>query len=121
MGNRSMEEMYEAQKAANKALLWIIRILGILLIIAALRQMFSILVTILKVLPPLAKVGELGINLVTAVVGFIWSLLVILVAWVIYRPLVAVPLAVAICLLVAFLISKSKKAAEAAAPAAQEN
>lgn len=128
MGNRSMEEMYEAQKAANKFMLWLIRILGIILIIAALRAMFSILVTILKVLPPLAKVGELGINLVTAVVGFIWALLVILVAWVVWRPVLAIVLAVVICLLVAFLITKSKKAPEPApeapvapaAPAAPE-
>ena len=122
MGNRSMEEMYEAQKAANKALLWIIRILGILLIIAALRQMFSILVTILKVLPPLAKVGELGINLVTAIVGFVWALLVIIIAWMLWRPALAIALAVVVCLLVAFLITKSKKAPEPApeAPAAPE-
>ena len=122
MGNRSMEEMYEAQKAANKALLWIIRILGILLIIAALRQMFSILVTILKVLPPLAKVGELGINLVTAIVGFVWALIVIILAWMLWRPALAIALAVVVCLLVAFLITKSKKAPEPApeAPAAPE-
>ena len=122
MGNRSMEEMYEAQKAANKALLWIIRILGILLIIAALRQMFSILVTSLKVLPPLAKVGELGINLVTAIVGFVWALLVIIIAWMLWRPALAIALAVVVCLLVAFLITKSKKAPEPApeAPAAPE-
>ena len=123
MGNLSQAQMIESAKSSNKMLLWVFRILGIMLVIAALRMMFSIVVSILKVLPPLAKVGELGINLVTAVVGFIWSLLVILVAWVIYRPLVAVPLAVAICLLVAFLISKSKKvpdAAPAPAPAVPE-
>ena len=106
--------MFESEQAANKMLLWVIRILGILLVIAALRMMFSILVTVLKVLPPLAKVGELGVNLVTFIVGLVWSLIIILIAWVVWRPVLAVALAVDICLLVAFLISKSKKAAEAA-------
>ena len=121
MGNRDKEDMVESAKSANKAMLWLLRILGIILVIAALRMMFSILVTILKVLPPLAKVGELGVNLVTAVVGFIWSLLVILIAWVAVRPFVAIPLAVAIAALIFFLIKKSKAAPEpapAAAPAA---
>ena len=121
MGVHSMESMFETQKAANRAILWLLRILGIVLVIAALRMVFNILVTLLKVLPPLAKVGELGINLVTAVVGFIWSLLVILIAWVVYRPVLAIVLAVVIVALVVFLIRKSKAAPEpapAAAPAA---
>ena len=123
MGVHSMESMFESEKAANKAILWLLRIVGIMLVIAALRMVFNILVTLLKVLPPLAKVGELGVNLVTAVVGFIWSLLVILLAWVVYRPVLAIVLAAVIVALVVFLIRKSKAAPEpapaaAAAPAA---
>ena len=93
MGEHSQESMFESEKAANKMWMWILRIIGIILVVAALRMTFSILVTILKVLPPLAKVAELGVNLVTGVVGFVWALLVILVAWVAYRPLLAVALA----------------------------
>ncbi len=120
MGNHSMESMFESEKAANKTILWILRILGIMLVIAALRMMFSILVTILKVLPPLAKVGELGVNLVTFIVGLVWSLIIILIAWVVYRPLLAIALALVVAALVWYLVTKSKKAA-AAAPAPQEN
>ena len=119
MGNHSMESMFESEKASNKMLLWVIRILGIFLIITALRMMFSIVVAVLKILPPLARVGEVGINIVTFVVGLVWSLIIILVAWVMWRPLLAIGLAVVIALLVAYLISRSKKAAEAA-PAAPE-
>ena len=117
MGEHSQESMFESEKAANKMWMWILRIIGIILVVAALRMTFSILVTILKVLPPLAKVGELGVNLVTGVVGFVWALLVILIAWVAYRPFLAVALALVIAALVYFLVSKSKKA-EAQAPAA---
>ena len=86
--------------------------------------MFSILVTILKVLPFLANVASLGVNLVTGVVGFIWALLVIMIAWVAYRPVLAIALAVVIAALIYFLVSKSKKApaaADAAAPAGQQS
>ena len=120
MGEHSQESMFESEKAANKAILWIVRILGIILAIVALRMTFSILVTILKVLPFLANIASLGVNLVTGIVGFIWSLLVIMIAWVAYRPLLAVALALVIAALVYFLISKSKKA-PAAAPAVQES
>ena len=120
MGEHSQESMFESEKAANKAILWIVRILGIILAIVALRMTFSILVTILKVLPFLANIASLGVNLVTGIVGFIWSLLVIMIAWVAYRPLLAVALALVIAALFYFLISKSKKA-PAAAPAVQES
>lgn len=121
MGDCSEEEMIESAKSANKMWLWVIRILGILLVIAALRMMFSILVTILKVLPFLANVAALGVNLVTGVVGFIWALIVIMIAWVAYRPLLAVALAVVIAALIYFLISKSKKAPAAEPAAAPES
>ena len=110
MGNHSMESMFESEKAANKMLLWFIRILCIFLVIAALRMMFSILVTLLKVLPPLAKVGEVGVNLVTFIVGLIWSLIVIVIAWVFWRPVLAIGLVAVIAALIYFLVSKSKKA-----------
>ncbi|MBQ9659665.1 MAG: TMEM43 family protein [Bacteroidales bacterium] len=123
MGVHSMDEMYESQRVANKFLSWIFRILGLLLVIAALRSMFSIVVAILKVLPFLGNVAQVGVNLVTGIVGTIWTLLVILVAWVVWRPALAIVLAVAICLLVGFLIYKSKTApapAPETAPAAPQ-
>lgn len=124
MGEHSQEEMFESEKASNKFILWLVRILGIILMISALRMMFDILVAILKVLPFLGNIAQVGVNLVTGVVGFILSLVVIMIAWVAYRPLLAVVLALVIVALVCFLISKSKKApaaADAAAPAGQQS
>jgi hypothetical protein len=119
MGEHSQESMFESEKAANKMILWLLRILGVILVIAGLRSMFSILVTLLKVLPFLANIASVGVNLVTGIVGFIWSLLVIMIAWVAYRPVLAIALAVVIAGLIYLLISKSKKApAEVPAAAA---
>ncbi len=123
MGEHSQEEMFESEKASNKFILWLVRILGIILMISALRMMFDILVAILKVLPFLGNIAQVGVNLVTGVVGFILSLVVIMIAWVAYRPLLAIVLALVIVALVCFLISKSKKAPAAAdaAPAGQQS
>lgn len=124
MGSHSMESMFESEKAANKAILWVLRILGILLVISGLRSIFSLLVTLFKVLPPLAKIADLGVKLVTGVLGFVWSLIVILIAWIAYRPVLAISLLVVAGALVFWLIKKSKNApapaAEPAAPAVAE-
>ena len=109
MGNRSMQDMFETEKQANKTWLWILRIIGILLVIAGFRNIFSILVTLFKVLPPLASVANLGVNIVTGVLGVVWSLIVILIAWVRFRPVLAISLLVVAVALVVWLITKSKK------------
>jgi len=110
-GVRSMDEMFQSEHQANNIWLWVFRILGVILVISGFKGIFDILVTLLKVLPPLAAVGSLGVNLVCNIVGFIWSLVVILIAWIAYRPVVAVILLAVILALVVFLVRKSKGAA----------
>ena len=120
MGSHSMDSMFESEKAANKAILWVIRILGLLLVVSAFRSIFSLLVTLFKVLPPLAKIADLGVKLVTGVLGFVWTLIVILVAWIAYRPVLAIALLVVAGGLVFWLVKKSRNAPASAAPVAAE-
>ncbi|MCQ2142336.1 MAG: TMEM43 family protein, partial [Bacteroidales bacterium] len=110
MGTKTMEEMFEAKQQANKAMLWIFRILGIIICCAGFYNIFGFLVTILKVIPFLAKVANLGVKLVTNVLGCVWSLVVILIAWFRFRPLLSIGLLVVAAALVAFLVMKSKNA-----------
>lgn len=118
-GTRSMDEMFQSEHQTNKIWLWVFRIVGILLVIGGLKGIFNILVTLLKVLPFLAKIGNLGVGLVCNVVGFIWSLIVILIAWIAYRPIVAIVLLAVVVALVVFLVRKSKNA-KAVGPAKTE-
>lgn len=118
MGNHSMESMFESEKQANKTLLWVLRILGIILVIAGNRGIFNIITTLLKVLPPLAKVASLGVGLVSFVIGFVWSLIIIIIGWIAYRPALGISLLVLVVALIVFLCMKSKKAPEVAAPEA---
>lgn len=115
MGSHSMENMFESENKANTSKLWILRILGIILVITGFRGIFGIITTLLKVLPPLAKIGDVAVGLVTGVLGIIWSLIIILIGWIAYRPAISITLLVVAVALVAFLVMKSKKSEPAQA------
>lgn len=89
-GKKSMEDMFEQQKANNNFWLWLCRLLGVLLVCGGLKGIFDILSTLLKVVPFLANIVNWGVGLVCNVVGIVWSLLVIAIAWLFYRPFLAV-------------------------------
>jgi hypothetical protein len=80
--------------------LWMLRILGIMLVIAGLKGIFGFLETILKVVPFIANIFGWGVGVVCTVVGVVWSLIVIALAWLFYRPL----LGIALLALAGFLI-----------------
>lgn len=114
MGSHSAENIIEDQKSSNSTWTWIKRLIGILLMIAGFRNIFSILVTILKVLPPLASIADVGVGIVTGALGLSLSLIIILIAWISARPVLAIILLVVAVALVVFLMSKSKKKAQEA-------
>ena len=95
MGTVSAENMFAGAHSANSLWTWIFRILGTILAIAGLKSMFSILPTLCKVLPFLGNIVGAGVGLVCSVGGLAWSLIVISVAWLAYRPLIGVPLLLA--------------------------
>jgi len=94
MGKRDAEEILESEHAANSMWLWILRLVGIMLVISGLKGIFGILETLLKVVPFLANIFGWGVGVVCTVVGIVWSLIVIALAWLFYRPLIGVSLLV---------------------------
>ena len=133
MGKKSGDEIIEAEKEANNMWTWALRIIGILMVIGGLKGLFGFVETILKVVPFIAGIFGWGIGLVCTVVGVVWSLIVIAIAWLFYRPLLGISLLV----LAGFLIwvfafkgkdklkelaakAKEKSAKPAAAPAPVE-
>ena len=103
MGTVSAENMYQAKHSANSMTTWILRIVGVLLVIGGLKSIFGIFVTLLKVLPFLASIADVGVGMVCGLFGFAWSLLVISIAWLTYRPLIGIPLVVAAIALIVYL------------------
>ena len=92
MGKKDAAEIFEAEHEANHMLMWILRIIGILLVIAGLRGILGIFETILKVVPFVANIFGFGVGIVCFVIGLVWSLIVIALAWLFYRPLVGIAL-----------------------------
>lgn len=92
MGKKDADEIFESEHAANKMWLWVFRIIGVLLVIASLKGIFGFLSTLLKVIPFLSNIIGWGVGVVCTVVGIAWSLIVIAVAWLFYRPLLGIAL-----------------------------
>ena len=95
MGAKSAESMYQSAHSDNKLLAWVLRFIGAICVICGLKGIFNIVVTLFKVLPFLADIVGIGVGLICFVVGFAWSLLIISIAWLTYRPLIGIPLVIA--------------------------
>lgn len=120
-GTESMENMFEGEKSANKTTAWILRILGIILVYAGFKSMFEFLVTLLKVLPFLATIMNLGVSVVCGVLAAVWCLVVIALGWIWYRPVLGILLLAAACAIIWYFSKKGKEKGPAAPAAPQEN
>lgn len=108
-GTKSMEEMFESEKQGNTILTWVLRILGFILVSAGLKSIFSILSTLLKVVPFLASIMSWGVGLVCNVIAFAWTLIVVAIAWLFYRPVLSICLLIVAGAAVYFFAIKGKK------------
>ena len=108
MGKKSGDEIIEAEKEANSIILWALRILGIVMVIGGLKGIFGFIETILKVVPFIAGIFGWGVGVVCMIVGIVWSLIVIALAWLFYRPILAISLLVLAGLLIWFFAFKGK-------------
>ena len=100
MGKKTGDEIIEAEKEANNMWTWALRIIGIMMVVGGLKGIFGFIETILKVVPFVAGIFGWGVGIVCTVVGVVWSLIVIALAWLFYRPILGITLLV----LAAFLI-----------------
>ena len=122
MGKKSGDEIIDEEKEVNNIFLWILRIVGALMVIGGLKGIFAFIITILKVVPFIANIIGWGIGVVCTVVGIAWSLIIIAIAWLFYRPLLGISLLVLAGFLVWVFAFKGKdKLKELAANARNKN
>ena len=122
MGKKSGDEIIDAEKEANNMILWALRIIGIMIVIGGLKGIFGFLETILKVVPFVANIFGWGVGIVCTVIGIVWSLIVIAIAWLFYRPLLGISLLVLAGFLVWVFAFKGKdKLKELAAKSSKNN
>lgn len=121
-GNVPMEDMFKSAEESNSMWTWILRVVGILLVISGIKSMLGFFITVLKVLPFLSDIANVGASIICTLLGLAWSFLIIGIAWLFYRPLIAIPLLVVVIGAIVFLVMRSKKskAAAEAAPAPAE-
>ena len=122
MGKKSGDEIIDAEKEANNMFLWILRLVGVLMVIGGLKGIFGFIETILKVVPFIAGIFGWGVGVVCTIVGIVWSLIIIAIAWLFYRPILAICLlAIAAFLIWVFAFKGKDKLKELAANARNKN
>ncbi len=118
MGKVDKEAMFQQAEEANTMMCWILRVLSLILIIAGISTVLKPLSVLASVVPILGKIVGVGTGLIAKVIGAAWWLLIVALAWLFYRPLIAIPLLIAFGAAVGFAVKKLMAAKAPAAPAA---
>ena len=115
MGTLSLENMYGDAHSSNSTMTWILRILGALLVIFGLKMVMAPLAVVASVIPFLGDIVGAGTGIICFLLGGAWSLLIISIAWLRFRPIIGgALLAVAVLLIVlSYLKGRGSKAAKA--------
>lgn len=113
VGTFSAESMFAAAKSGNAVLTWLLRFVGFAVMFIGIVMVLRPLSVLADVLPFLGNLIGAATGLVAFLIASILSLLVIAVAWIVFRPLLGVVLIVVVGALVYLLrkISKRKKQA----------
>ena len=112
MGQASMEKMFADAKSGNRTMAWILRAVGAIVVILGLRTVFSPLAVLVGVLPILETIVGAGLGVASFLLGLAWSCVVIAVAWVRFRPLLAGGLLAAAAVFFALTFLRGKKNAQ---------
>ena len=110
MGKVGMARMFEGARSDNTIMAWILRVVGIILVVVGIGMIFKPLSVIADVIPLLGTIVGAGTGVVAFLLGLAWSLVVIAIAWVRFRPIVAGCLIAAAVVLVYLSYAKGKKA-----------
>lgn len=89
-GTASADQMFAQAKAGNSKMAWILRGVGLLVLITAFKMIFGPLGVIGDVVPLVGSIVRMGTGFVATVIGLGISVITIAIAWLFYRPLLSV-------------------------------
>lgn len=89
MGKVGNVKMFEDARSENNIMAWIFRAIGAVCVMLGLGLVFKPLSVVADVIPILGTIVGAGTGFVAFVIGLAWSLVVIAVAWLRFRPLIA--------------------------------
>lgn len=108
MGVQDMNSMFDAAKSSNATTAWLLRGLGVVLCIAGFGMIFASLKVLADVIPLLGSIVGAGTGLVAGLLGSAWSLVIIAIAWIRFRPVLGFCLLGAALTLVILLFIKGR-------------
>ena len=108
MGTHSLENMYGDAHSSNATMTWILRVVGALLVIVGLKMIVAPLAVIADVIPLLGSIVGAGAGLVCTLLGLAWSLVIIAIAWLRFRPLIGGGMLALAVVLIALLYVKGR-------------
>jgi len=109
MGTVGADEMILQARSENNLWAWVLRVIGILLVVGGLKGMFGLLPMLFKVLPFLGSIVDAGVGLVSWILGLAWSFIIIAIAWLVFRPIIGISLLVLAIAGIVFLKRRGKK------------
>ncbi len=114
MGIVGPDTMYQDAKDANSMLTWILRGVGVVMVVIGLNMLIAPLVTITSIVPILGDIFGAGAGLVASLTGIAWSCIIIAIAWIRFRPILGICLLSAAVALFIFLYIRGKSKKKAA-------
>ncbi|MFA6016707.1 MAG: TMEM43 family protein [Patescibacteria group bacterium] len=90
LGKSTAEEMFKNAQESNKTMTWILRFVGALLLFIGFNMILGVLPVVGSVIPFIGNIIGAGVGLVSFLLTLIIASITIAVAWITYRPFVAV-------------------------------
>ena len=112
-GVSDMSEMFREEFSRNASAAWTLRITLLLCIMVALSGMLQWLVKLSARIPVLGTLVQAGVKMICLLLGLSWTLFVIAIAWLFYRPITSLILLGVILLFILVLRRKGLKNASA--------
>ncbi|MGN0866986.1 MAG: TMEM43 family protein [Oligosphaeraceae bacterium] len=95
-GIKTADEMFTSAQNANKMITWLLRLAGFLLLFIGFQTIFKPIQVLASVLPFLGRMVGAGTSAISFLLALPISLLVIALAWLFYRPVLAIVLLLAV-------------------------
>jgi uncharacterized membrane protein len=109
-GLHGASEMFAEAERQNTMLTWILRLVGFILMLFGFKMVLAPLAVFADVVPMFGNIVEAGTGLIAGLIAGILSFLTIGIAWLFYRPILAVVLFAAAGGLGYLIVSKLRKA-----------
>ena len=113
-GTHTATDLFEAKAASNKMKRWLFRFLGFMLMYIGMSMVFRPLSVFAVIVPIIGTIVGKGTGFVAFIIAAICSLVTIAIAWIAYRPILAISLLIVAGGCIYLFISKKKAAAASA-------